>query len=155
MGKKNRNPNKQQQSWHPKAAEQPRDRKFEVGTARPPEEPKRFSWSFASVDHDGPFGWDRCTSRADAKDVATKLAQFEGMNQNQLSRQGSHPIPIAQLCREAQDRLRVLKIDDIDELFSLRMTGRKRVFCRLLGDVMRILWWDPEHNVCPSNLTHT
>ncbi len=56
---------------------------------------------------------------------------------------------IAKLSAEARQRLVELRQDDVDELFSLRMTGRRRVWGFREANVLRFLWWDPDHQVCP------
>ena len=71
------------------------------------------------------------------------------MNDAQLRDTGSHPIPIAQLDKLARDRLSEIEQDDLDELFSLRLTGEKRIWCIRNEMVMRVLWWDPSHQVYP------
>jgi hypothetical protein len=62
----------------------------------------------------------------------------------------NHAIPVADLTREAQDRLAEIGQDDVDELFSLRLSAKERIFGILDESVMRVLWWDPDHRVCPS-----
>ena len=43
--------------------------------------------------------------------------------------QGSHPVPTARVIKDAQDRLRAIKRDDIDELMSFRISGKRRIWC--------------------------
>lgn len=52
---------------------------------------------------------------------------------------------------EAQTRLEELKLDDEEELFRFRLDGTARVWGIREGRVFKILWWDPEHEICPSN----
>ena len=67
----------------------------------------------------------------------------------------SHPIPVDQLTKEARDRLLELQIDDVDELFSLRLEGKVRVFGVRSGHVMQLLWFDFEHSICESKKKNT
>lgn len=63
------------------------------------------------------------------------------------------PIPFDSLCKEAQDRLVELQLDDTDELFRFRTGNMERLWGVLLGDSPRVfypIWWDPDHKVCPS-----
>lgn len=39
--------------------------------------------------------------------------------------------------------------DDIDELMSFRCAGAERVWCIQEANVMKVLWWDPGHQVDP------
>jgi len=84
-----------------------------------------------------------------------KLHRFETMEETEIRAQGSHPVEISKLSKAAQTRLETIQHDDIDELMSFRLTGKQRVWCRMDNSVMLILWWDPEHAVCPSMKKHT
>jgi hypothetical protein len=46
--------------------------------------------------------------------------------------------PIAQFDRDEQARL-----------FSLRITGKMRLWGIRDIETLRVLWWDPQHSVCP------
>ncbi len=83
------------------------------------------------------------------------LHNFETMDETAIRNTGSHQIDIANLCKEARDRLVQIEQDDIDYLMSFRVTGRRRVWCRVIENIMLVLWWDPDHKVCPSILKHT
>ena len=68
---------------------------------------------------------------------------------------GSHPVVCEALIKKARDRLHTLKLDDNDVLYSIRLTGKQRIWAACFGHVFHLLWWDPEHEVCPSELKHT
>ena len=112
-------------------------------------------WRFSSVDKAGPFGWDKLNDPAEYKSVMEKLHQFETMEQNAIYGGGSHPVPLSRLCNDAQKRLKAIKHDDVDQLMSFRLSGRQRVWCRMNNNIMSVLWWDPDHQVCPSTKKHT
>lgn len=57
----------------------------------------------------------------------------------------SHLVPLSDLKKEAVDRLRELQQDDIDELFSLRLSGKERIYGIPDGRVLQILWFCPNH----------
>jgi len=42
--------------------------------------------------------------------------------------------------------------DAVEDLFSLRLTGKKRLWGIRDRHVFKVFWWDPEHGVCPSEL---
>ncbi len=69
--------------------------------------------------------------------------------------QGCHNIALDKLSKSALKRLKELHLDDIDELYSIHITGKERIFCIKMNNVMKVLWWDPLHKVCPSKLKHT
>ncbi len=61
-----------------------------------------------------------------------------------------HLIETADLVRPARDDLLEAIHGGTDEVMSLRLTGQKRIFGYMEVSVMHILWWDPEHEICPS-----
>lgn len=113
------------------------------------------AWRFNAVDKAGPFPWTGLDDAVEYKEVLEKLIGFECMPENELISAGCHSIPTENLCSEAQARLVELELDDLDGLFSFRLTGKKRVFAVVRSKYVRILWYDPEHKVCPSKKKHT
>ncbi len=62
-------------------------------------------------------------------------------------------IPLDSLCKEAQERLQALQLDDFEELFRFRTGNMERLWGVVSGDAPRVfypIWWDPDHKVCPS-----
>lgn len=114
------------------------------------------SWRFSAADRGGPFS---CASlMADGASVAhvlKRLVGFETMSESGLRQGGSHTIDKGDLSKEAQARLEAIELDDIDQLWSFRITGSARVWCRVESGVMHLLWWDPYHQVCPSAKKYT
>ena len=84
-----------------------------------------------------------------------KLHEFETKNWAEIRRTGSHPVPIKNLAKVARDRLATIRQDDLDELMSFRVTGKERVWCVKARNIMRVLWWDPDHTVCPAPKKYT
>jgi hypothetical protein len=107
------------------------------------------AWRFSGADKGGPFEW---SIQPDAKfrEVMEKLHEFEGKNWADIINTGSHPVGVNDICKDARDRLTDIKRDDLDELISFRLTGPNRVWCVQAGNIMRALWWDPDHCICPS-----
>lgn len=124
-------------------------------TVRQVEEQKP-SWRFGTMDMDGPFGWNSLIKgMAPLLYVLPTLKDFETMTWQELTRGGHHSIAKEQLSLDAKKRLSHLKLDDIDEVFSLRLTAIQRVVGIRDQNVFRVLWWDPEHQVCESHKKHT
>jgi hypothetical protein len=115
------------------------------------------AWRISKIEMVDPFGWHNLNAQ-EIKDIQTKLSEFESMTWNEISVQGKkqhHSVTIDQLSKEAQTRLKEKNIVDIDELFSLRLSGQQRVWGILEQGILNLLWWDPNHQVCPSNKKHT
>lgn len=113
------------------------------------------SWRFNAVDKNGPFSWTNLSDGDEFMEVVDKLASLETMSEIEQGRRGCHFIEVTKLSSEARGRLTEIKLDDIDELYSIRLTGRGRVFCIHRKEYMRVLWFDPDHGVCISSKKHT
>jgi hypothetical protein len=94
-------------------------------------------------------------AEANLHQILDKLKSIENSTWPDIERGGSHFIPVSNVIKDAQARLRHLKLDDIDQLFSLRLTGAERLWGLRTNDVFSLLWWDPNHEICPSELRHT
>lgn len=68
---------------------------------------------------------------------------------------GSHFVSVASFAKPARERLPQIELDDVDELFSLRHGGRQRIWGVREMAILKVVWWDPEHAVCPSAKKHT
>ena len=111
-------------------------------------------WAFRIVDLGGPWCWSALGGDA-LRDVLQRMKELESMTWQSIADTGSHFIDLPRLSKPARDRLMVIQQDDVDQLYSLRVTGRRRIFGIRDGGVLRILWWDPEHEVCPAPKKHT
>lgn len=122
----------------------------EQDTAKP-------TWRLATMDNDGPFGWGRIT-RERLIDVQARLSHFESMTWHEIlivGKKFNHTVTVEQMSKAAQDRLVEIKMDDVDELVSLRVNARERVWGIRTGGLCSVLWWDPAHAVCPSKKKRT
>lgn len=135
--------NSPQLSKHPKV-------QFQLGLPNFP-----LAWRFSDCDRGGNWAWTNLQEPIQYKKVVERLQEFESKNWNEIERSGSHPIPIQDIVISAKNRLRELKMDDIDELMSFRLTGKQRVWCIKQSNVMKVLWWDPSHEICPAPKRHT
>lgn len=109
------------------------------------------SWRFSLLQLDGPFGWQPIGGSTRA--VRDRLAALERSTWDEIlvrAKKQNHSVPIANLCGEAQKELRRIELDDVDQIWSLRMAGRPRVWGFLRHEFFYLLWWDPEHAICPS-----
>ena len=109
-------------------------------------------WSLAVFDHQGPWGRERC-SKDDSlwKEIYPKLRNYETMTWGEIERnkKRDHSVPVEGIVKEALERLAELKLDDIDDLFRFRLSGKMRVWGIRIGRVFQLLWWDPEHEIWP------
>lgn len=116
---------------------------------------KPITWRFSAVDKNGPFAWTNLHDGHHHKSVIESLASLETMTEAELGQRGCHFIETPKLSKEARDRLAEIRLDDLDEVYSIRVTGKQRVFCVHREGTLDVLWFDPEHAVCPSEKKHT
>ncbi len=61
----------------------------------------------------------------------------------------NHWISVSRLPQEAKNRLVAIKLDDVDQLFSLRLSGTRRLWGLREDSTFFVVWWDPHHRVYP------
>lgn len=148
MGRKEKKP---KIAKEPLGGKQPRSHPVDANQSNP-------VWSIRLFDIDGPWGKSRVRLSEELWDVLfSKLRDYESMKWGEIlqNRDYNHAVPVDQLIKQARDRLAALKQDDLDELFRLRLSGTARVWGIRDRDVLKLLWWDPDHEVCPSVKKHT
>lgn len=113
------------------------------------------TWRFGFFDHDGPWplhGIEPVTHRT----LLDKLGHFETSSFSDLSgKQGAKFIAVGALDRAAQRRLEELQRDDCPGLWELHLGGKPRLWGMRDGETMMLIWWDPNHQVCPAHKRHT
>lgn len=109
------------------------------------------SWRFSHSDKSGPFGWSG-VGQPELHEIMQKIPEFEMKTWDQLHAAGCHPIQVVALSPEARGRLAEINHDDEDALMSFHLTGQKRIWCIQQANLMRVLWWDPEHQVYPTEV---
>lgn len=139
--------------------------KESVNTSKTPrhtENPEAFLdrnpiWSFKLVDNNyDKWGFIHCENIYN--DIIIKLADYEGMTWDEILKatggkkcgNNNHYEPVSSLTKEAQKRWIDLKLDQYDQIFSLRITGKKRLYGILNDRVFRIVWFDQKHEICPT-----
>ena len=90
--------------------------------------------------------------------IREKLASFETMTWWEIlldAKKQNHNVSVDDLVKEAQERLLEIFSEQLDELTSLHLTGKGRVWGQINEGVMELIWWDSEHQICKSNKKHT
>lgn len=115
------------------------------------------AWRVSLLEMASPYGW-REIGTEKLVEVRAKLRDFESMTWNEIlvsAADRNHRVALDRLCKEARDRLEEIGQGDVEELVSLRLSGPERVWGILSGQVLKVLWWDPAHAVCPALKKHT
>ncbi|MBR1893264.1 MAG: hypothetical protein IJ815_07015 [Lachnospiraceae bacterium] len=96
----------------------------------------------------------------DTKELLTKLKDFEGLTWQEIETasggkkkghgSNSHSIPIYNLINEAQKRLSDINLGAEDYIFSLRINAKTRLWGFRRDEVLEIIWYDKEHEICKS-----
>ena len=117
------------------------------------------------------FGWKPswCFSKCDfqhekwslqkapiLEEIIPKLIMFESRTWGEIvsDKKHNHWIDVEEFSKPAQERMMELNLY-YDSLFSLRLTGKLRLFGYIENGVFYIIWYDPEHEICPATLKHT
>lgn len=140
---------KPSRAFNPQASKVPRGGSLADNMAGKP-----FAWTLESIDLDGPFGWHAVPAAELLTSVIPRLLSLQTMTWSELLAVGCHEIEITAIVKEARERLTELGYE-IETIYSVRVTGRCRVFGVKDGAIFRVLWWDPEHQICPSQKKHT
>ena len=113
-----------------------------------------FCWSYQKFDAQGPF--EENSQKVSLEEIFGKQGELENFNYSSLGRRGSHFVSVDKITKDAQKRLVELNLDDYTDLFSLRFTGKQRLWClKLDSHRLGVLWWDPNHLICPARKKHT
>lgn len=138
------------QEVHPSSERQPRGIKKAQRI-----ESNLIAWHLRIVDQEGRWGWNRVDQTTFWKEIFLKISDFETMTYSEILGKDNHEIPISNIIREAQIRLKEIEQDDVDHLVSLHITGKKRIWGIRDQNIFKVLWWDPNHEICPSAKKHT
>lgn len=121
---------------------------------------KNPTWSFRLLDQSYPK-WSFSDTEPLYSKIICKLASLEGMTWAEIESasggkkpghgSNSHFIPISEIDSEAQKRLRDRHMDDIDELFSLRLGGTERIWGILESSTLQVLWYDRNHEIAKTS----
>ncbi len=112
-------------------------------------------WQTGAIDLDGPWGWKKIEDGLFFSNILPKIQDLESMTWHEILGRNHHEINIELISKEAQKRLRELRLDDFETLVSLRLTARQRIWGIKINNIFKILWWDPKHEVYPSKRKYT
>ena len=106
------------------------------------------------MDIGGPWDWSMLSSKH-LQDFLEKLFEAQKLSWQNLRENGSHPVNVNNIIPKAQKRLQKIGQDDLGQLYSFHLTGQLRVWGIKDNNIFWLLWWDPQHSICPSPKRHT
>lgn len=99
-----------------------------------------------------PYGWHEL-SPEEIVYVQGKLSTFEGMTWKEIfvdAKKQNHPIDVCDLkCDEARKWMEN-NIKGQPTLWTLRFSGKERVWGIFSEGAYQIVFWDPKHMICPT-----
>lgn len=121
---------------------------------------QKFRWTlrYCIWEHDG---WKN-TSIEKLAEIVCKLQDFEKQTWGEIKKasggkseghgNNNHSIPITELPKREMKLITGKGYkEQYDKVFSLRLTSLERLIGFVDMDELRILWFDPEHKIFPSN----
>lgn len=137
----------------PAAAYAPRGPEVRQGADPGATETDTVCWQVQLLDWDHPdWGWLKL-KRSPWINILQHLRTIEGLTWADLKAAAGgrahgtnhHSVPVAKCNRAARDRLKDLNLDDCDELFSLRLSNKERLYGIRDRRALKLLWHDPFH----------
>lgn len=114
----------------------------------------QFHWRTNKMDFGGPWGWHLVHPCYVHRKIIPDLQSFEGMTWTQIktgaSKGSGSSIHGSKLHDKARARLRQLGIDEDQHFFELKFDHKTLRLWGVRGAALRILWWDPHHEVYPA-----
>lgn len=113
---------------------------------------------FSFVQFDGQIEWCKdAPSQHSVWEILDRVKNIERLGWTQLAanQDHHHPIPFTDLIKEAHDKAKKLRIDDYEEIWSFRFTGTQRLWGVKDNNHFLVIWWDPDHQICPASKKHT
>ena len=125
----------------------------------------QFTWCSKNIDLESEWSFVKLDVKILYQKVLPTLQEFSKLTWGEIERQthGSrnkskhHCVNIESLCDEARLRLEELDVEGIGmrPLFSLRIDGKARIYSFRDRSLFELLWWDAEHQICPSKKKNT
>lgn len=115
----------------------------------------RFSFCNKDIDR-----WNLYNCDDPYRDILDKLISFEGMTWAEIQSQSggrrngtnSHFVYVDEIDKEA--RIIAEKLQH-EELFSLRLTGTKRLYGSISNGIFNVIWYDKDHEIYKSKKRNT
>lgn len=124
---------------------------------------KQIIWLFDMIDRSGDFAFDLNRGDFLHKEVLEKIIDYSNMTWAEVKRQTHdegkskhHLLAVDSLSKEAIDRFKAKHLEEYsDAIFSFAFQNKLRIIGIRENEYFHVLWYDPEHQVCPSNKKYT
>lgn len=112
------------------------------------------SWQFSKADME--YKRWSVANAEDIEEILKKLQGLESQTWGEIRQQdnGCHTVQCNKFITEAKKRMAELKLT-YEEMFSIRIDGKKRLYGVIEDGVFLMIWYDREHEIYPSKKKHT
>lgn len=120
-------------------------------------------WSFDNIDRNGNFAFDVTRADFDHRLFVEKMIVYSCMSWAQIKAQThdngkskNHLLDTECMSKVAKDRFIQMGLTEYsDSIFSLAFNNKLRIVGIRKGKEFHVLWYDKNHEVCPSVKKHT
>ena len=120
-------------------------------------------WSFDNIDTNGDFAFDLTRDDLNTDFILGKLISYSSMTWQEILRQThdngkskNHELNLDRLSQKAVERIKKKHLNiDVDSLFSFALDNIKRLIGIRKDATFQVIWYDANHEFCPSPKKHT
>lgn len=120
-------------------------------------------WCFDRIDRVGKFAFNIDRDDFSHKDFLEKLLNYGSMTWSEIKKQTHddgkskhHFLPTYELSKEAIDRFKIKGFpEEADSIFSFALENKLRIIGIRKNEFFHVMWYDPEHEFCPSKKKRT
>lgn len=115
-------------------------------------------WRFDKIDRSGKFAFDLSRPDFQHREILQKLMDYGRMTWSEIDRQQHdrgrskhHYLEYESLGAEAKDRISAREFEgETDAIYSFALQNLLRVIGLRQGAEFYVVWYDPNHEFCPS-----
>ena len=121
---------------------------------------KQVCWRFDKLDMDGKFAFDLSRTDFNHREILDKIIAYSNMTWDEVKKQTHdrknkskhHFLDMDALSADAIARIRAKHFEDRyqDSIFSFAFKNRLRIIGIRDGEEFHVVWFDPNHEFCPS-----
>ena len=118
---------------------------------------------FDKIDRTGKFAFDIGRKDFSHKLVLDKIISYSSMTWTEIKRQThdggkskNHMLDPDSISAEVMERIKERGLEEYsDAIFSFALQNKIRIVGYRENQFFYVLWYDPNHEICPSTLKHT
>jgi hypothetical protein len=120
-------------------------------------------WKFDLLDLSGRFAFNLNRIDFNSKEVLEKIIHFSNMTWREVlfathdaGKSKHHLLDPSSLSKEAIERLEAKHLEEAsDSIFSFALQNKLRIIGIRDGEFFHVVWYDPNHEFCPSHKRNT